>query len=239
MRDGRAIGLRVAILTAACAMVGMVAIAGCDAPPPEAKAEQALTFVVGNCASVPGVPTTGAILHTVNSKCITLTNTGSLDLASLQTTNGRIDHASVANGTHLWFCDHNNPGVGLPITGTSYAPCFVSQTVGDELRTDGPSVRGFDPPWAIKSAKLDVAWLPKAPNCPFINWSSLNTHTTFCNYTGSSGDDNVTVSVFGSFVSVNWPDGTSGSPCYAEDDGLPVEVNYSTCPGYSKRAGWR
>jgi hypothetical protein len=149
-----------------------------------------------------------------------------------------VDLFSNVTPMHVWMCDHERAGGGVPQPWPFYAPGFVTQTTGKCYRTDGVTStfhREFLPGLVIKSILVANEWTQKAPACvpPGPNDSYVD-----CNSTSDSGLPNVVATRFGSVISGTWPDGSSGAPCTGlrvrppGDQGTLSTFVGSACPSY-------
>jgi hypothetical protein len=129
---------------------------------------------------------------------------------------------------HVWLCDHAS-GDSVPSPKGKWPqwvdPCFVNQTSGLALRTDGPFWRTLGP-WPVASLYTARAWLPDPPAC---NIPPLYSFTSCGSYPSDSGHE-MFIARFGTSRAAGLnPDGTSGGPCTTVLNGATVTVVYD-CP---------
>lgn len=113
---------------------------------------------------------------------------------------------------HIWLCDHERAGGGVPQPWPFYSPGFVSQTTGHCYRTEGVNGTFYRSIGAavIKSVLIASSWTQQAPACPA---PTVNDTYTDCGSLSDSGLPNVLAKRFGAPISGTWPDGSSGAPC--------------------------
>jgi hypothetical protein len=198
------------------ARAGIDTIGSCDSPP--------------YSLALPAIPATGVYVYQDDGLCYHLTapmvvgsNYRSVLYGYGSSQWARIQLAGVATGEHVWFCDSAS-GDSTPTTGYNYAPCFKTQTSGHATRFDGAGG------WMYYrySVYIPGGWLPDPPACPDTTGATF----TSCGTLSDDGKPNYRVLRFGVAITVNWPNGQSGSPCVTTFSGQQVVSNL-VCPNYN------